>query len=198
MQQEIEAKFLNVDLDDVRARLKKAGAELKQPMRLMRRAIIDYPDRRMQTGSDAWIRVRDEGDKITLTYKSSKEHAFGGAHEIETRVSDYGQTVAIFQAIGLKVHAEQESKRETWQMNDVEIVLDEWPWLKPYIEIEGPTEESVQAAANTLGFDWQQAVFGSVTTAYRSQYPDITKDEHISTIPKIMFSEPRPDWFFKA
>lgn len=198
METEIEVKFLNVDFDDVRRQLTKVGAKLVQPMRLMRRVVLDYPDRRMQTSGNAWVRVRDEGDKVTLTYKTSIENQFGGATEIETTVGSYDKTIAIFTSLGFIVHSQQETKRETWQLNDAEIVLDEWPWLEPFIEIEGPSKELVQQTASKLGFDWNDAVFGSVTTAYRRQYSAITKDEHISQIPEIKFNLPVPDWFTKG
>jgi adenylate cyclase class 2 len=197
MQKEIEAKFLNIDHDAIRAKLKAHGAICEQPERLMRRVVIDYPDRRMQQDTDSWVRIRDEGDKITLTYKSSTEHEFGGATEIEVEVNDYDKTIAIFLAIGMVVHTEQESKRETWTYKNVEIVLDEWPWLNPYIEIEAATEKEVMDIAAELGFLWEDAVFGSVTSAYRKQYPTITKDEHISLIPKIKFGMEMPEWFEK-
>lgn len=196
MQQEIEAKFLNTDHDDIRARLKGIGATLEHPMRLMKRAVIDYKDLRMQ-GGNSWIRVRDEGDKITLTYKTSEEYSFGGATEIEVIVSDYQKTIDIFIASGLAVTTNQETKRETWKLGKVEVVLDVWPWLNPFIEIEAPTERLVIETAEKLGFKWKDAVFGSVTTAYRIQYPDIKKDELISAIPKIAFDLPMPDWFEK-
>ena len=198
MQQEIEVKFLDVEFEDIRAKLKKLGAVCEQQMRLMRRVVIDYPDRKLQATGDSWVRVRDEGDKITLTFKKTTEHEFGGAHEIEVTVSDYQKTIDIFLAMGLVVHTDQETRRETWKLNDVEVVLDEWPWLNPFIEIEGNSEEDVKAVAQQLGLDWNDAVFGSVTTAYRAQYPAISQDEHISTIPEIKFGLPMPTWFKKG
>jgi hypothetical protein len=41
MNTEYEAKFINIDLADVRRRLQAVGAVLEQPMRLMRRSIIE-------------------------------------------------------------------------------------------------------------------------------------------------------------
>jgi len=197
MQQEIEVKFLNIDHGVIREKLKAAGAKLEQPMRLMRRVVMDYPDRRMQSKNEGWVRIRDEGDKITLTFKRSIEHEFGGASEIEVTVSDYQKTIDIFKATGLTVHSDQETKRETWTLDGAEIVLDEWPWLNPFIEIEAASEKLVRDVSQTLDFEWNDAVFGSVTTAYREQYPDIDKNEHISAIPVITFDTPRPDWFLK-
>jgi len=196
MKPEIEAKFLDINIDDMRSRLQRAGAECVHAMRLMRRVVFDYAN---QTGKkiDGWVRVRDEGDKVTLTYKTVEEKTFGGATEIEVTVSDYEKTVAIFGSIMPLKESYQESRRETWLLDGVEIVIDEWPWLKPFIEIEASNEGDVKRVAKILGFHWSDAVFGSVTTAYRLQYPDITANDHISSIPEITFSKPRPAWFVK-
>ena len=119
MQQEIEVKFLDVLHDEVRRRLKQAGAICKHPMRSMRRAIIDYPDRRLQKGlAGAWssVRVRDEGDAVSCTYKHVASDGKDTMHEIEFTVSSYENAVEFFKAIGLDVYTEQETKRETWQL----------------------------------------------------------------------------------
>jgi adenylate cyclase class 2 len=195
MQTEIEVKFLNIDFEVIRTKLIAVGGELVLPMRLMRRVVVDFPGRKMQSQDNAWVRVRDEGDKITLTYKTSIENKFGGATEIEVTVSDYDKTIELFKAIGMQVFTDQETKRETWMIDDVEVVLDEWPWLRPFIEIEGTSEQKVMDVAKKLGLEWKDAVFGSVTTAYRAQYPKITKDEFISSLPEIKFSTQLPAWF---
>lgn len=197
MQREIEAKFLNIDIEDIRRRLFEAGGTCTVPMRLMRRVVIDHPDHRMGKTTNGWIRVRDEGDRVTLTYKMTDEHVFGGSSETEVEVSDYQKTIDIFLAMGLAVRSDQETKRETWRLDGCEVTVDEWPWLRPFIEIEGSTKAAVRAAAKQLGFDWADAVFGSVTVAYRRQYPSITHDDHISAIPEIKFGIEKPEWFVK-
>lgn len=198
MKPEIEVKFLNVDFDEIRKVLLSLGATCDQPMRMMKRVVMDFPNRKMQETKDSWLRIRDEGNKVTLTYKQTTEHEFGGASEIEVDVSNYEDTIDIFKKIGLVMQTDQETMRETWTIEDVEVVLDEWPWLNPFIEIEGPSKESVMKVADKMGFAWKDAVFGSVTVAYRKQYPDITSEDHISVIPEIKFDLPRPDWFVKA
>ena len=194
MQDEIEAKFIQCNHDSVRQLLTRIGAECHSPMRLMTRAILDYPDGRLAK-IHAYIRVRDEGDKISVTYKQDAEKTFGSAKEIETTVGSLDTMVQMFEALGLVVQSRQESKRETWKIDDVEVVLDEWPWLDPYIEIEGPTKEHVMDVAKKLGFTWRDAVFGSVTAVYKLQYPDIEREGKISTIENVAFNLPAPDWF---
>lgn len=197
MQQEIEVKFLDVNHDEVRARLQEVGAICKQPMRLMRRAIIDYPDKRLQISSDTgwgWVRVRDEGDKITCTYKHIAADGQDTTHEIEFIVSSYDNAVQLFEAIGLQKHSEQETRRETWQLDDVEVVLDEWPWMPPYIEVEGPSETAIKNVAENLGFKWDDALRGSSDRAYRTYYPKMGEEESVSDLSLLTFDGERPQW----
>lgn len=191
MKTEIEVKFLNIDIDAMRDKLKKAGAELEQPMRLMKRALVETDDTARRNG---YLRVRDEGDKVTLTYKQFDENSLRGAKEREVIVSDFEETIAIFAEFDLHYHTFQESKRETWQFNDVEVVIDEWPWINPYIEIEGGSEAAVKAAAATLGFDWNDAVFGSVDVIYNLEYPKMTV-RGVIDVKEVRFGESVPKEF---
>jgi len=192
---EIEAKFLQIDIDDLRDTLSAAGAQLIQSMADMKRAIIDYDDVQLQKNQDAYIRVRDEGRRITLTFKKFESLEFGGAKEYETEVGDFETTVKIFEAAGLVVKSYQESRRETWELDGAEVVIDEWPWLDPYIEIEGSSKKIVQDVAEKLGYDWKKAVFGDVMAAYRLQYPHLTVDQTIGQIKSVKFGDPIPDIF---
>lgn len=193
MKTEIEVKFLNVDLDDVRQKLKNAGAHLKQPMRLMKRALIETDETRQRNG---YLRIRDEGDKITATFKQFTENSLTGAKEREIIVSDFDETLAIFGEFGLKHHTFQESKRETWMFGDAEVVIDEWPWIAPYIEIEADSEDIVKSAANQLGFDWNDAVFGSVDVIYNQEYPHMSV-RGVIDIKDVRFGAKLPEEFKK-
>jgi adenylate cyclase class 2 len=190
MQSEIEVKFLNVNFDEVRANLTALGAECEQPMRLMRRVTIENPE---LVSKDAFVRVRDEGDKVTMTYKQFSELSVDGAKEVEITVSDFEKTVAFLNAVGLPHQSFQESKRETWRKGSTEIVLDEWPWLKPYIEIEGESEADLKEIALQLGFSWDIAVFGDVMAAYRAEYPHLTEKDTVGRIPQVRFGDPLPE-----
>jgi len=197
MQTEIEVKFLNIDHNAMRKKLRAAGGTCEVPMRLMRRSILDFPDLRLEKTYDGYVRVRDEGHRATLTYKQFGEDlGIDSAREIETTVGDYAATIELLKVIGLDVKSEQETKRETWRLGDCEIVLDEWPWLKPYLEIEGPTEIALQTVAKKLGLDWANAVTGSVTVAYRAEY-DIPREISVAKNPRMAFDEPVPDWMQK-
>lgn len=195
MNQEIEAKFLNVHHNEIRERLRVAGAGLIQPMRLMRRTVFHS----VHLGDGAYVRVRDEGDRVTITYKNFHDRtSIHGVEELETTVGNFEIAVDIVAKTGLEQSSYQETKRETWHLGDVEIVLDEWPWAPPYIEVEGPSESAVRQAAEQLGFDWQDAVFGDVSVVYAAAYPVL--GENASEIvnrqtPIFRFEDPVPAQF---
>jgi adenylate cyclase class 2 len=190
MNTEIEVKFVDINIDVMRAKLQECGAELEQPMRLMRRVIIETEDLR---GKDAFVRVRDEGDKVTLTYKQFDTLSLTGAKEIETTVGSFDNAIAILNQLGLTPMSFQESKRETWKYGATEVVIDEWPHLRPYIEIEGHSEEAVKSTAADLGFDWDSAVFGDVMAAYRTQYPHLDINDSVVHTSSLKFDDPLPE-----
>ena len=190
MKTEIEAKFLALDHKVIRRKLKDMGAVREQPMRLMRRVTFDSPTMKQKGG---WIRVRDEGHRATMTYKQVDKLEVDGVQEIEVTVSDFDSMVAIMRESGLGGNSFQESRRETWRLDDVEIELDEWPWLRPFIELEGVSEEALRSVAAKLGLKWEDAKFGDVMVAYRAQYSHLTYHDTVGNLPEVRFDMPLPD-----
>lgn len=191
MKPEIEAKFLNANHNEIRKQLKSLGATCRQPMRLMRRKNYDFPDLRLDKKRNAWVRVRDEGDKVTMSYKQLDSRELDGTHEVNLTVDNFDAACSFLEQIGLESKTFQETKRESWRLEEFEIELDEWPWVRPYIEIEGPDEESLRTLADKLGLDWSTVCHGSVEVVYRGEY-DVT-DEDVDYIPVISFDTPIPE-----
>lgn len=190
MQTEIEAAVLAADHDELRSKLEQAGATLVQPRRLMRRANYDFLDGRLQK-IGGWVRVRNEGDKITMTYKQLNARTVEGMKEANLVINDMDQADAFLRALGLEQKSYQETRRESWRLGNAEVELDEWPWIAPFIEIEAPSEESLKDAFGQLHLNWQQAVFGSVEAAYQAEY-DVS-EELIDALPRITFDMPVPE-----
>ncbi len=189
MQTEIEAKFTDIDMDAMRARLKELGATLVYPERLMKRVNYDF-----KAGGNAWVRIRDEGDRVTMTFKRVLDRTLHGTQEVNLVVDSFERAGEFLDAIGMTGKSLQETKRELWTLDGCEVVLDTWPWVPPFIEIEGPTEEVVRAVADKLGMDWSGALYGSVEVVYQQHY-DVTEEE-IDYWPSIAFI-PVPDWLEK-
>lgn len=187
MQNEIEAQFLDINKGDMRSKLQKIGAELVKPEVLMQRVVF-------YTGEHSFARVRDEGDKIVMTYKNvSDEHSILGTKEVNVEVNDYDDAILFLRGCGLEIKARQETKREIWNYDGVEICIDTWPWIPTFMEIEGPTEESVWATAKKLGLNKSQAKFGSVDTTYQHYYGIDLDTVNLHT-PEILFDMKPPKW----
>lgn len=190
MQIELEAKFLDVSPDEVRAKLRMHGAKLVHPERLMRRKAFDDSHGHLNQNR-AWVRVRDEGDKVTMSYKQSDEDTLHGTQETVLTVDDFDRACAFLEEVGLVVKSYQETRREKWMLDSVEITIDTWPWVPTFIELEGQSEDDIKLAARALGFDWRAVMHGGVTPIYQRYY-DVTHEE-VNTCPKIVF-EPVPEW----
>lgn len=184
MKPEIEATYVNIDKTKLRTQLEAAGAKLLQPETLMRRTIFDIDDY-------SFARVRNEGNRITMSYKHLDQLSLSGMKEICLEINDFDDGVNFLKALGMKPKAEQETYREEWRLDDVEIDIDTWPWIPSYVEIEGPSEESVKAVASKLGFDMADSLYGSVDQVY-SLYYDVTRRD-INYCPEIKFTDV-PAW----
>src|SRR4030042_3548927 len=190
METELEIKFLDINKQDLRRKLKDVGAELFDKERLMKRKVFDYPDWQLRN-QGAWIRVRDEGKRITLSFKKLVDRSLYGTKEIGVEVSDFENTCNILLASGFDLKSYQETKRETWNYKDTEITIDTWPWIPCFVEIESKDEKILKNTVKELGFDWNKGLHGSVETAYQ-KYFDVTEKE-IDCWEEIIFSDV-PDW----
>jgi adenylate cyclase, class 2 len=185
---EYEATFLNIDKDKIRNKLKDVGAELVRPEFLQKRFNFIPPK---ILSKYSWVRVRDEGDKITMSYKAIKGDKIEDQKEIDLIVNDFNKAIDFLEIIGCKRKSYQETKREIWNLDNVEICIDEWPFLEPFIEIEGKSEKEVKAVSEKLGFDYSEAWFCAVGLIYSKKYnipPEVINNE----IKEITFSIKNP------
>ena len=187
MNNEIEASFLDVNKDNLREKLKVAGAECIKPEIMMRRTVFD-------SGPHSFARVRDEGDKIVMTYKNFEdEDSIMGVKEVNLVVNNYDDAVKFIAGCGLEQKAVQETYRETWILDGVEITIDTWPWIPTYTEIEGPSEEAVWSVSERLGFKKEDAMFGAVDKIYNHYY-GVDMDIVDFETPVINFEIDPPEW----
>jgi adenylate cyclase, class 2 len=165
MKHEYEAKFLEVHVAGLQAKLTTLGAVRAFPRTLLTRKIFENDA--LEGG--AWVRLRDEGTRSTLTLKQVTDSTtIDGTTEIETEVTDLRAMAEILARLGLAEVRYQESYREEWRWGEVAFDFDDWPGLPTFLEIEGPDEASVRQAAATLGLDYALARFGMHPRTLRS------------------------------
>lgn len=186
---EYEATFTAINKDDMRFRLQKAGARLVRPEYMQKRVVFNLPEG--NSLKNAWARVRDEGDKVTMSVKVVDGDKITNQKETCVTINDFEQGRTLLAVLGCGEKSYQETKRELWTMGDVEITLDEWPFLEPYVEVEGRSEEDVRRVAEKLGFEWEKARFCAVGTLYAEKY-GIPEDKINNQTSKIVFDMENP------
>jgi len=134
--------------------------------------------------------VRDEGDKITMSLKVINGDKIEDQKETCIEVGNFHDAVSILEMVGCQKKAFQESNRELWKLDGIEITIDEWPFLKPFVEVEGKSEESVKRVSIAIGFDYAKALFCQAGVLYERKYK--ISNEIIWQIPQIVFGGENP------
>lgn len=189
MKIEYEATFTDINKGEIRKKLKKVGAKLVKPEFLQKRVVFNLPKGHEISGG--WLRVRDEGDKITMSLKIVDGEKIEDQKEICLKIDNFKEAENFLIKIGCRKKSYQETKRELWVLNRVEITIDEWPFLEPFVEIEGRSEKKVKAVAEKLGFNYPDALFCSIDTLYNKKY-NISKDIIDNQTPEIVFGKINP------
>lgn len=183
MGKEIEAKFFIEEKDSMRKNLKKLQLNLIKEEFLMKRKCFHSNE-----AGYKWMRVRDEGDKITMTFKEITSNGINGVEEIEIEVNDFFNACELIKKTNYFEVSYQETLREIWRNNEVEIVIDTWPFLQPYIEIEAESEEIVRKYSKLLNFDFEKdASFGGVAILYNKAFGIPQKE--VNDAPIVTFEE---------
>ena len=146
---EIEKKYrlTKKQRDEIRERLPKLGAK-EQGVRFEENTIYSgealNPER-------AVLRLRRIGKRAILTYKERFPSRSGIKHqqEDETRVDDPDAMELILDSLGFTPALVYEKRREIWQLEKTEVVLDELSFGL-FMEIEG-TEQGIRELEGKLG-----------------------------------------------
>ena len=159
-----------------------------RPEYLQKRIPFHLP--KEKRADDSWLRVRDEGDKITLSLKVVDGEKIENQKEICLEVNNFDDAVELLRAIGCESKSYQETKRELWRLDGVDITIDEWPFLEPFVEVEGDSEEAVKEVSEKLGFHYADALFCAVGTLYKMKYGIHPND--INGLEKLVFKMENP------
>lgn len=161
MHNEIEVRFLDIDVKDLRKKLKSLDALFIGDWN-QKRYIYDYKP----AIQDKWIRLRTNGKETTLTLKEYHDSSIKGTKELEITVSDFKETDLILNKLGYKARSIQENKRIRYILDGVEIDIDTWPHLKPFVEFEGKNEKSIKKVVEKLGLNYDESTTKNVETIY--------------------------------
>lgn len=124
------------------------------------------------------LRLRKTANKAVLTYKEALpgESDIKRRIEQETAVEDAEKMHEILRSIGFVPSLVYEKRRQTWQFETVEIVVDELPFGL-FLEIEG-SEEAIRQAEKTLeitDFEIEPAPYPALAAIHGKQNGGLTE-----------------------
>ena len=178
MEVEYEGRMLDVSPAEIREKARALGGHMKAPLTLYRRSVFKLCD--IERG---FVRVRDEGDKTTLTAKIFKNKDFPEEYELKIQDSfESGQ--AFLRALNLTEKAYHETIREKWFIPRrvgstrelCELTIDYIPGLPAYSEIECKSQRDLRHACKLLGVKYGDLLFGGYGNVFMHYYGMSAKD----------------------
>ena len=164
-QQELEIKLFLLDMPAFQQKVESLGGKLIEPRLHEINLRFDTPDGGLTRASQV-LRLRQD-TAARMTYKGPGE-TIDGVHarrEIEFTVSDYKSAHALLEALGYQVSLMYEKYRTTYDLDGLQVTLDEMPYGN-FTEIEGQDGKQIHAAAENLGVKWDARIIDSYTALF--------------------------------
>ncbi|MFA6897442.1 MAG: class IV adenylate cyclase [Patescibacteria group bacterium] len=186
---EFEVTVPQIDIEDARRRLQKSGAVLQKNSHIQKHIVFNLPEERKIKGG--WMRVREESDRVTMSLKIVDGEKITDQQEYFFIAENTEDACKFLTLLGGIKKAEQEKRREIWMLGQCEVTIDEWPFLEPFLEVEGKNEEMVQEAVELLGFEYDKCRVCAVDVLYREKY-GVSEDIVDNHTPRIIFDMQNP------
>jgi len=161
METEYEVRFLDINIEGIENKLKKIGAKKRYDNPFKIRAFFANGD-----DDKDFIRIRDEGDKITLCHKKTQTGSIV-AEEYEIEVDDFEKAHEFLKSLNYREKVYAEKRRIHYVLDNFSIDIDIWPLIPPFVEIEGEDEEHIKQICQRLDFDYNDAHKGDAFDVYR-------------------------------
>ena len=150
--EEIEGKFLEINIAELRKKLKANNAKKIHKMMLYKRYVFN-----LLNGEKGFIRTREENNSVTITVKTYPKNS---KYALESEISvnaTLEKSRDFLLAQGYKIKAYQETLREKWSLGDcLEIAIDSIPGIPTYVELECKNEKEIKRVAGLLGLDYSK------------------------------------------
>jgi adenylate cyclase class 2 len=158
--QELEVKFYLTNRREIENRVRELGASRTSIRTYEINLRFDSPDGGL-TAAQKVLRLRQD-TRARLTYKgpSQNREDVAARQEIEFQVDDFGAARRFLEALGYVVNVIYEKYRTTYELENVQITLDDLPYGR-FCEIEGPDAASIHSMAEKIGLDWSARVTDS-------------------------------------
>lgn len=163
--QELEIKLYISDLPALKIQIETLGARMVKTR--VHEYNLRFDTRDGQLTSTAQVLRLRQDTAARLTYKGPGEMVDGvrSRKEIEFTISDFDAAKNFFEALGYQVSVIYEKYRTTYELQGVEVTLDEMPY-GDFTEIEGQDTDSINAVADRLGINRHTSITASYTVLF--------------------------------
>lgn len=155
-QKEIEVRFLEVNEEELKNKLRELGAEDFGPDALDEIVFYDQ-ELKWRDVERQYVRIRRTNKGIRLTFKNQKVSGVDGTEEVEFEVGSFELARTFLKKIGLVDFRYQQKKRHSFKLGEVMVEFDTWPKIPTFVELEGPSEQHLKETALLLGLEWHAA-----------------------------------------
>ncbi len=157
---EFELKFLNINVEEIKNKLEKIGAELKYDSILESISFSGNGFHRYNSNMK-FLRLRKINDDVILTFKGPISD-LGIREEIEINVNDFEGTILIIEKLGLKKEDIFRKRRLHYVLSDVCFELDTLDNVPTYLEIETKDKKSMIEICDKLNLDISKGKKGTI------------------------------------
>ncbi len=171
--QEIEIKILGIDPQEISQKLIDIGAH-KEFSGLIKTKYYDKNHTIRDNGD--LLRVREfEGSHTEVTYKTNKrtEDDYKIYDEFELASPEFDEACSFFEALGYSQSCYFEKRRTVFSLPEAEIVIDEYPQIAPFIEIEAPDPKIIEDLIEKLKLEENEKSNQTINGLLKEKYPDI-------------------------
>lgn len=131
-----------------------------------------------------WIRLRQDGEIVEITikyiYSNKANYNIDEVKEIEIKTDNFEMANKLIEEMGYYRKKLAEKKRDSYSYQGMDIEIDEWTLLEPYIEIEGPSAEAIYELAKLLGYSKEQTRIMNTEDVYLEKGIDLLKYEEMT------------------
>ena len=156
--QEIEVRFLEINKEELEAKLKSLGAEdLGEDY--FKEILFNHTDPNWSDNKRKFIRIRQKSKGAVMTYKHRTDQTVVGTKEIEFGIDNVEKVQLFLEETGWEFVRFVEKKRHSFKLGNVEVDIDLFPKAPYFVELEGESEEDLKEAAKKLELDWKNVEF---------------------------------------
>lgn len=171
---ELEKKVLEIDKKQVVEKLEKMGAA--QTFKgLLKVCYLDTQDNRIRKSGDL-LRLREfEGEYTEIVYKTNKriENTCKVFDEYTFKGKCFEDALKLFEKLDLNISCSYEKKRTVYYYQDSEIVIDEYPKIPPFLEIESGNPAQIENIIKYLELEDYESSCETINELLERKYPHI-------------------------